>query len=270
MRERERGALLKNLKHKIRKIISQFFLIFNLKIINLKSREIYNTKNTIKYLISRIIKKNIIIVDVGANIGEFANNLNNLCENLNKTSTIHLFEPNKNLYLKLTNNLNFKNKFINMYGLGAKVEKSFFYIHEKDTKSSFLKVHKNYFLDNKKYKIFKSFSKIDTLDNYVKKNKLKAIDFLKIDTQGFNEEVIKGAKNSLKKNIIKIIYTEITLGEKYSKSENFINFENYLIKNNYRLFGIDVGNNFVQVPSIRYSRQLNIDVFYISSSIILN
>ena len=157
-----------------------------------------------------------------------------------------------------------------MVGLGAKTEKSIFFIHEKDTKSSFLKVHKNYFLNNKKYKIFKSFSKIDTLDNYVKKNKLKEIDFLKIDTQGFNEEVIKGSKNSLKKNIIKIIYTEITLGEKYAKSENFINFEKYLIKNNYKLFGIDVGNNFVQVPSIRYSKEFNIDVFYISSSIILN
>lgn len=157
-----------------------------------------------------------------------------------------------------------------MFGLGAKTEKSIFFIHEKDTKSSFLKVHKNYFLDNKKYKIFKSLSKINTLDNYVKKNKLKAIDFLKIDTQGFNEEVIKGSKNSLKKNIIKIIYTEITLGIKYSKSENFINFEKYLIKNNYKLFGIDVGNNLVEVPSIYYSKEFNIDLFYISNSIKLD
>lgn len=65
-KEREReGTLLKNLKHKIRKIINKFFLIFNLKIINLKTREIYNTKNTIKYLISRIKKKKLLFSMLG-------------------------------------------------------------------------------------------------------------------------------------------------------------------------------------------------------------
>ena len=64
-RQRDKGSLSKFFKNKIREIINKFFLIFNLKIINLKSREIYNTKNIIKYLISRIKKKKLLFLMLG-------------------------------------------------------------------------------------------------------------------------------------------------------------------------------------------------------------
>ena len=268
-RQRDKGSLSKFFKNKIREIINKFFLIFNLKIINLKSREIYNTKNIIKYLISRIKKKKIIIFDVGANIGEFANDLNNICENLNKKSVIHCFEPNKKLIPIINDTLGSKNTFINQYGLGQKICKKFFYIHKSHVKSSFLKIDKKFFLNRKKYKIKKILEKVNTLDHYRKINNIQSIDFLKIDTQSFNEEVIAGAKNSLKNEKIKIIYTEITLGRKYSKSESFINFEKYLIKYNYCLFGIDLGaNKFIEVPSLLSNKELNLDVFYVHKKLL--
>lgn len=40
--------------------------------------------------------------------------------------------------------------------------------------------------------------KIRTLDNYVKENKIKSIDFLKIDVEGYDYKVLLGSKKALK------------------------------------------------------------------------
>jgi FkbM family methyltransferase len=250
-------------------IIKNFLGIFNLQLINLKIREKYNTINTIKFLINKIKLKKITIFDVGANLGQFSHDLRNISESLNKVSIIHCFEPNKNLTQVLKSKLGSKNIFINSYGLSNKIKKSYFYLHENHVNSSFLKINKKYFQEEKKkYQIKKISVKTNTLDNYLKKNKIRSVDFLKIDTQAFNEEVIEGSKQSLKNGKIKIIYSEITLGKPYSKSENFINFEKYLIKCNYILFGIDIGNNLVQVPSLLYNIRLNLDVFYVHKKLL--
>ncbi len=41
-----------------------------------------------------------------------------------------------------------------------------------------------------------------TLDQYVNLNKIKKIDILKINVQGYEINVLKGAKKSLKKGMI--------------------------------------------------------------------
>ena len=73
-----------------------------------------------------------------------------------------------------------------------------------------------------------------TLDSFVKKNKIKSIDVLKIDIEGSEYELLKGAKNTLNKNKIKIILVEI-LDKKnfYIKKEKKI--LNLLKKRNFTL-----------------------------------
>ena len=52
-------------------------------------------------------------------------------------------------------------------------------------------------------KQFKTFEvKTDTLDNYCEENNIDNIDILKIDTEGSELEVLEGAKNILKKQIL--------------------------------------------------------------------
>ena len=48
---------------------------------------------------------------------------------------------------------------------------------------------------------------VNSLDYYCKKNKIKKIDILKIDTQGFEDKILLGSKNSLNNNIISIVET---------------------------------------------------------------
>ena len=45
---------------------------------------------------------------------------------------------------------------------------------------------------------------VTTLDEFINENKIGTIDILKIDVEGFEFEVIKGAYSALEKNIINI------------------------------------------------------------------
>jgi len=58
-------------------------------------------------------------------------------------------------------------------------------------------------VQSKKERVF-----IDTIDNYCIKKNINEIDFLKIDTEGHELEVLKGAINLLKEERIKIIQFE--------------------------------------------------------------
>ena len=77
------------------------------------------------------------------------------------------------------------------------------------------------------------------MDEYFKINNLKFIDLLKIDTQGYEDKVLNGSQETLKSNNINFIQIEFIMGNQYENRLNIIDYENYLIKNNFRLYGIN-------------------------------
>jgi uncharacterized beta-barrel protein YwiB (DUF1934 family) len=105
----------------------------------------------------------------------------------------------------------------------------------KQKHSSFLKLNKTNKIDflKKEIKI-----NVNTIDNYVKQNNIKHIDYLKIDTQGYEEEVLKGSIETLKSGIVKYIEVEIILSDYYEKTTNFYDMEKILLPLNYRLYHI--------------------------------
>lgn len=60
---------------------------------------------------------------------------------------------------------------------------------------------------------------VNTLDNIINKLNLKAIDYLKVDVDGYEPNVLKGASNALKSNIIKNMQLEF--GSYLLKANNF-------------------------------------------------
>ena len=64
---------------------------------------------------------------------------------------------------------------------------------------------------------------------------INSIDILKIDTQGYEKNVLLGCKRTLKK--IKVICLEINLWDYYEKSVTFFDIEK-IIKNNFQLWDI--------------------------------
>ena len=61
------------------------------------------------------------------------------------------------------------------------------------------------FFNKKKLEEFEKIEvKTNTIDNFCKSKKIKNIDLLKIDAEGHEEYILKGAINLLKKNCVNI------------------------------------------------------------------
>ena len=226
-------------------------VIFSLSL-NAKGYKNYGNFNKTgeKKFIKKISKDLKLCIDVGANIGNYTKLL--ISEtNANVISFEPLtkaFEDLKNIEsqyperLKVFNcALGEKNEFLDLN-----------YSNEKSEKASFTKdLDKLSFYDYEKNKIIKS--ELQTLDNFFKKNmdlfNLKKIDLIKIDTEGFELEVIKGAKELFEKIPPKYIQIEFNWHQMF-KGQTLYNFSEYL--KNYDLFQIlPHGNDLIRVDPKR-------------------
>lgn len=189
-----------------------------------------------RFIESLAIKRNDLIIDVGSHEGESISRF----LSINKNIKIHSFEPNDICYQKsLKKYLGHKNVFLNNMALGKKKSIRTFNINNNSQTSSFYKINQNFKFENKKFKTIKKKKIIlETLDNYCFKNKIKKINFLKLDTQGWEKEILLGAKNLLNRRRIKKIQIEITLCNHYEKSFNFLEFEKILLKYGFKLINI--------------------------------
>ena len=94
-----------------------------------------------------------------------------------------------------------------------------------------------------KYKVYTS-----TLDKFVKKNNIKSIDILKVDIEGSEYEFLKGTKNTLKNNKIKIILIEISDRKKnYNKKEkkitSFLEKKNFIFIKKHMIHSVRLFSN---------------------------
>tara|TARA_X000000950_G_scaffold150355_1_gene185350 strand:+ start:3053 stop:3688 length:636 start_codon:yes stop_codon:yes gene_type:complete len=184
-------------------------------------------------IIKKITKKKIRgVIHVGAHNGSCINTYARM-----GIKNIILFEPNSDLVKKIKKKisifkiLNFKIKLENI-ALGNYNGITTFNINSNDQCSSILNLglHKEIYKDAvvlKKKKVL-----IKTLDTFNKREYFNGINFLNIDTQGFELNVLKGAKNIL--NQIDVIYCEINFDYLYKKNALAHQVDSYLEKFNFK------------------------------------
>ena len=97
----------------------------------------------------------------------------------------------------------------------------------------------------------------------MKKNKINSIDILKIDTQGYDIEVLKGAKNFLKNNNINVVVTELLFNLNLYKCQNTFNEIEKILGKNYILWDISF---LYKNPKYKYLDYL--DAIYVNKNII--
>jgi len=143
-------------------------------------------------LILKYINKNSVVVDVGANIGYYTLLLAKICKK------VYAFEPDKECFEILVKNIK-ENKLTNVVLFNMAVS---------DKKEKVIFFHNNInFGDNRiqspsasPYPPLtrgKNTVLSVNLDEFLKNE--KQIDLIKIDVQGYEEKVINGAKNLIKK-----------------------------------------------------------------------
>ena len=165
-----------------------------------------------------------------------------------KKNKFYLFDINKNVKKDLTKLLKLKNVHYNEIALHNKNGKAVYHYNSSfecsgSSLSTLLKDDSTWVLSRKiilkmlflSTEGFKKYTvPIITLDSFVKQNKIKSIDLLKVDIEGSEHLMLQGARKTLKKNKIKSILIEIADKKNiYKKKERKV--LNLLKKNNFTL-----------------------------------
>jgi len=133
------------------------------------------------WLADRAIKQAKLIFDIGWHIGLFSQ----YCLSLSPWCTIHYFEPITTLYQQAKQTIKNQNIILNNFGISAKTwQQNMYFNPEKTMQSS--KFNQT-FLNPKWEEIFVD---MKNLEEYCLANKIESIDFLKIDTEGMEYEII--------------------------------------------------------------------------------
>ena len=202
-----------------------------------------NHKNKIvSFLKNKLKNKLINVIDVGAHKGE---TIKYFIKFLN-IENIYAFEPNKNIFNKLLNNINKLKKEINCFNfaLGDKNEIKPLNILNESSSSTINNLNKSSKYYKKKNKIINFFSnkeeiiqknvEIKTLSSFMNNFILKNQVILKIDTEGYEYKILKGlSKKHLER--IDFIYIEHHYDQMIMKDYKFSNINDFLKNNNFNL-----------------------------------
>lgn len=175
-------------------------------------------------------KSDPVVFDVGANTGQSITEI----QNTFALASIHAFEPSPKAFSELLKK--FPEKSIpflklNCTGLGAEAGEFTFFENASSDMSSFLPPgKKNWSRLDHTLKL-----KIQTLDHYCTEQNIKKINLLKIDTQGYEFEILKGARNMLTEGNIDLILMEIIFSEMYVGIPPFDQIYSFLTSHGYKL-----------------------------------
>ncbi len=135
-----------------------------------------------------------VVVDVGANIGDWIA----IAIGINPDLTVHAFEPSAATYGRLSRRNFPKTVRCNQMGLGSRREKRdlFVFSDGSELNSLYLRrgLEEGYGITEQTLRETVS---MDTLDNYCADAKIENIDFMKVDVEGHELEVFKGAMGLL-------------------------------------------------------------------------
>ncbi|MDA7812495.1 FkbM family methyltransferase [Candidatus Pelagibacter sp.] len=213
-------------------------------LIILKIFDFFHQRKIIKFLHKKGFKNFDIIFDVGAHKGE---SINLFLSNF-KTASIYSFEASPITFKILSDKIDYiRNKFKNSkiiienYAIGSVKKKVSLKQLKESSSSTIRNLNENskyfkkklFFLQGDKRSPFFKEVEVDQirLSDYLVKNNIGSIDFLKIDTEGYEFEVLIGAKDVLSK--ISIVLFEHHYDDMIAKNYKFSDIHNFFLTNNF-------------------------------------
>jgi FkbM family methyltransferase len=155
-----------------------------------------------------------LVFDVGANRGQSIERFRRRFEQ----PLIHAFEPGREAFAELQRRYAATPGIIlNNTALGAQPESRTFLDNDHDDMSSFLEPSVTAWGEiTSRYPV-----DVITLDDYCESRGVDRIDILKIDTQGFDLQVLRGAQRMMRKAAIHMVFTEVIFSEMYKGLPRF-------------------------------------------------
>jgi FkbM family methyltransferase len=161
------------------------------------------------FVIQKILPYSKIIFDVGANAGEWSSKALISNPNIN----LYCFEPIPSIYYKLKVCLDKFSSEVHTYQIAVSScdgQKDFFVYDKNESISGLSSCYRRDESIEKKLNIMPKKNLVCTrsLDSFCYENLINHIDFLKIDTEGSELDILKGAANLLKNHEIDVIQFE--------------------------------------------------------------
>lgn len=160
----------------------------------------------IKHVLKRA-GKNLVVFDVGANIGSYSNDIL-----LNRVSIekIYAFEPHSATYTKLLKNTIGKPVQAVNIGLSDQSGAATLYDRNNASGSSHASLSAAIFSEVHCVKAESTQIELTTIDDFCRTNQIECIDLLKIDVEGYEINVLRGAERMLKTGKVRLIQFEFT------------------------------------------------------------
>ena len=210
------------------------FLKLFIRFLGYNNHKNINASGEIYFLKMVCSEKPMLCIDIGANVGNYSKYLLE-----NSLTKIIAFEPMPQSFKELKNLKKKYKERLNIFNIGVgdkQTSKTLYYDKNNLQWANFNnEVNSIDYLRNNNKKIK---CKINTLDNLLKKKiklKIKKIDLIKIDTEGFEFEVLKGAQKTIKKLKPKYIQLEYNWHHLFKNinlfyfSKNLKNYDTYKI-----------------------------------------
>lgn len=159
-----------------------------------------------------ISSDNPVLLDVGANAGQTIAQFLSIFTR----PQIYAFEPSSKMFHLLNSREFGDHVSLQNYALGKEISNREFINYRNPQLSSFLPIdpheenrYRHEEIENREW------VEIRTVDIFLQQNSISMVNLLKIDTQGFDLEVLLGAEESLKKGMIQNVLVELNFTRKY-------------------------------------------------------
>ena len=161
-----------------------------------------------------------VLFDIGANVGQTANGLVQYFPK----SSIYCFEPVSATYNTLSQKFSkYSNVSCIQKGMGSVSGSASIILHDNSELNTIVT---NGPRENQK--IGEEIITIDTVDEFTENRNITHIDFLKMDVQGWEMEVLMGAEALLREKRVRFIYTEVGFRRADRDMQHFCEINDYL------------------------------------------
>ena len=190
----------------------------------------HDLKTDLKVVVSQ---NNPVCFDIGANRGQTIG----LLQDCYPHPVIHAFEPSSTTYAALDSQSFGLNVYLHRLALGAQVGVAEFRNYKQSELSSFLPMNtdkaENIFAEEEM--VLAESVQVNTLDRFCSEQGIEKIDLLKIDTQGFELQVLHGGISLFRDQRIGAVLLELNFSSLYEGQSDPLKILDFLRTHNMRL-----------------------------------